>query len=761
MNITVVYPAAAHSAYGIAAKTFAALSEQVFGISPRLVTDADSCDETHGDVTVLIGNDAVNDMTAKLYLSKAIDSFGIRYCTDDYCIRSTGIKGKRYLFLAGGRPRATIYAVYRYFERFCGCRWFWDGDRLPKTQPYLSDMDLTESPRFDYRGIRYFAHRSLHRFQAEHWSLEDWQSEIDWILKKRLNLLMLRIGMDDVFQKAFPDVVSYPERDKPLPETGTGYNDRTLFWSLEYRGELRRKLLQYAFERDLMHPEDCGTMSHWYSRTPLEFLDKVKPSFLPQANKNYNDPTGLVWDIRNRENLDYYFKLTEAHIREYGKPEIFHTIGLGERLYSDDPEENRRMKLYVYRKIVTRVKEQYPNAPLLIASWDLWMHFTSEEVRELVAELDPGQSLIFDYTSDTTRRNNFTKWGVVRKFPWVFGIFSGYEPNSEIRGFYGLTNERFKKAKEDPMCKGAVLWPELSHGDSFVIEYFAQNAWDGETPSIAARIDQYCADRYPKELSSELSSLWHRFMPIVELTAWSVDDTYYHNGSDLFPRIFEKAEFDRKKADEYRKKVASYAPLLKDAARILLQLSKISTDDEMTIRDLYDIARTIIGRYINASILQAEFLYATEAPITELTDAMRIGEELTKALEDLLGSHKDYSLLDSLERLRKVTETNPNFEETLKNNAECRYCRAYIYENTAYLYLPEMKLLFSEVEKAAEHNAPINREALDEGAAKIREEYFNTPLAAMKKDPASFSQTLIRAAELIGDLELLKKCSKK
>ncbi len=241
--------------------------------------------------------------------------------------------------------------------------------------------------------------------------MSDWEKEIDWILKKRLNLFMLRIGMDDVFQKAFPDIVSYPERDKALPEAGTGYNDRALFWSLQFRGELRKKILQYAFERDLMHPEDCGTMTHWYSRTPIEYLNKVNPKMLPQATSSYSEPTGLVWDVRENENLENYFRLSDAHVKEYGNGEIFHTIGLGERKYSADPEENRRMKLYVYRRIANYIKEKYPNAPLLIASWDLWMRFTPEEVRELVSELDSSQSIIFDYTSDTTKVNNFTQWG--------------------------------------------------------------------------------------------------------------------------------------------------------------------------------------------------------------------------------------------------------------------------------------------------------------------------------------------------------------
>lgn len=755
MNFTIVYPSRSHRAYQIAADTFASLLGAVSGDLAEIITDEEYLSrEVDKTFTVLIGNDAVNDVTAGFYLKKQIDSFGIRYGTDDYCIRTAELDGKPFLFLAGGRPRATIYAVYRYFELFCGCRYFWDGDRIPKGELTLSGIDLTESPRFDYRGIRYFAHRSLHRFQAEHWSFEDWTVELDWVLKKRLNLFMLRIGMDDLFQKAFPDIVPYPERDEKLPGTGTGYNERTLFWSLEYRGELRKRILEYAFERDLWHPEDCGTISHWYSRTPIEFLDKVNPDMLPQSNKHYNDPTGRVWDIRKKENFDNYFKLTEAHINAYGKPELFHTIGLGERMYSEDPEENRRMKLYVYRKIATRVKEQYPNAPLLIAAWDLWMHFTPEEVQELVSELDPSQSVIFDYTSDTTRANNFTNWGIMNKFPWVFGIFSGYEANSEVRGYYDLTNERLKLAKDDPMCKGLILWPELSHGDPFVIEYLARNAWEHDTKSIPEQIDRYCEDRYPASIKEKMSALWNIFMPIVGLTAWSVGNAIPNVGTDTFFKLSSKADFSKEKADFYYEKTVKPAELKASAVEILSQLSKIAMSDELTRRDLYDIARTVIGRYINASIEKAEYLFATDAPIDALERVMATGEALMETMIDLLNTHSDYSLLLSLKRLSTVTETNPNFEETLKENATCLYCRSYIYENAAYLYLPEMQHLYSEVKKAAKAGTALDKAAVTEGYAKIRERYFAVPFAEMQKESAPYSEVVLRAAELIKSLEL-------
>ena len=756
MKLHIVYPAQSHSAYRIAADTFADLACRAADTPSQLFTDEDTLlAREPADLTVLIGNDAVNAVVADFYLSGKTVGFGIRYGTDDYCIRTLETDQKRYLILAGGRPRAAIYAVYRYFEAFCGCRWFWDGDRIPQTQLPTDGIDLVESPRFDLRGLRYFAHRSLHRFQAEHWSFADWTTEIDWILKKRLNLFMLRIGMDDVFQKAFPDIVPYPDRDDKLPGTMEGYNDRTLFWSLEYRGELRKKILQYAFERDLMHPEDCGTVSHWYSRTPVAFLEKMDPELLPQSNNAYADPTGRVWDIRIRKHFDNYLELTETHVKEYGKPEIFHTIGLGERMYSADPEENRRMKLYVYHKIASRIKEQYPNAPLLIASWDLWMHFTPEEVRDLVADLDPSQAILFDYTSDTVRDNNFTEWGVVNKFPWVFGIFSGYEPNSEIRGYYELTNERLKLAKNDPMCKGAVLWPELSHGDPFVIEYFAQNAWDGDTQSISEQTDRYCRDRYPAAVAKEMCSLWRAFMPIASLSAWSIDKgSYYQTGNDVFTLLFRNAKFDPEKIPLYQSKLQAAASVQGAGADILRRLAALPMTDDLMKRDLYDIARTVIGRYINAALVQIQYRFVKGMPYESMEKTMRDAKALLDTLTDLLGSHEDYSLLSTLDGMKAVTETNPHFEYTLKQNASNHYCRSYIYENARYLYRPEMELLFEEVKCAALEKRAIDTERLTPEKEAIRDRYFETPLSAMERDVRPYAEAVTRAADLIETLDL-------
>ena len=744
------YPTAALS---FAVSEFQRLYKAVCG---REIVATDRLDETSN--FVVIGSDEVNCATAEYYINGKIN-FSFRYGTDDYHIKSIEDNGRTLLFLCGGRERSTIYAVYRYFEKFAGCRYFWDGDILPKSRDLpLQTIDLAESPRFETRGIRYFAHRSLHRFQAEHWDFEDWKREIHWLLKKRLNMFMLRIGLDDLFQKAFPDIVDYPPAEGRLPEAGEDHDDRTLFWSLQYRGELRKKVLDYAFSLDLIHPEDCGAMTHWYSRTPLQYLEKVKPALLSQSTSVYSEQTGLVWDIRYDKYMQDYFKLTDAHVKYYGKGQVFHTIGLAERLYSDSRDYNLRLKQFVYHKIQRFLKTKYPNAPLLLASWDFYFTYKPDEVKALIEQLDPSQVVILDYTSDSAGENNFKNWGIVGNFPWIFGLFLGYEPNNEIRGDYRLIYERLKTAKDDPMCKGMVLWPEMSHSDILMLEFFASNAWSPLEKSMREFIAQFCENRYGKD-AHLMCSIWDLLFPIIQMHAWSADKTL-KNETDLFFNPFESNRFDPE-AETCFNKLLQTAKENSGAAVVILELlSKTVFRDEFIRRDCYDIARTICGRYVTAALQLAQKQFALwqkgKAEGEEVKKTFGVVLKLLDALADLLGQHSDFSLYETLKKLKEAAPVNPCFERTLKNNASAPYCRSYIYENVRYLYIPETKLLFDWISyniDADNRGEKVKKAEFLAKKAQIKENFNNTPLADMRPiKNSAFAETVLKMKDAIDEL---------
>ena len=733
--------------YKISAEEFKKYYELITGVSLS-ISDVDD-----GYDIVLIGAPFINRVTFDLEMDGKIPVIDLKAGTDEFVVKTFHTKDRKILYLAGGNVRATLYAVYTYFEKCYGCSWYWDGDVVPKSQELFPEADIREKPRFQYRGLRYFAHRGCKRFQAEMWGLEDWKREIDYLLKKKLNLFMLRIGQDDLFQKAFPDTVSYPTQesmdslnycssDPKNPYGGQGYNDRRLFWSLKYRGELRKKVLDYAFERGLMHPEDCGTMSHWYSPTPDDFIQNNPVDFIAPTNARTKNT--LVFDIRKEREFGYYTKLTEEHIKHYGKAELFHTIGFAEQMVFDDREKNLRMKKYVYDRYLAYLKEKYPTCPVFIAGWDFLVKYENEEVSRLVSSLDENQCIIFDYTSDSAYKGNFTNWNVVGKFPYVFGQIHANASCNDMLGQYDRTQERLQIAKKDDYCKGMILWPELSHSDTLVQEFLAVNAWDSQVVSVEECIDRIAKGRAGK-YSDTMAKVWKNVLPIIKLMHWNmVEEHPYWNS---FYNYYHPNDYmwDLKSEDEYYllggmdfDKAVKSLQNAKECLREIVRLPKEAFENDLLKRDVTDIVRTLIARYIHILYLAtAKSLIATDDTKTRQEKVNFYFAQIKKLFEGLkmvLSSSTDFSLYHTLMEISKESKVYDNFEQTLKNNTVAEYCRTNIYETVKEIFIPEQEVMQKALLSYAKDKNFDMHKFVSEGRAEILKQYMQTPLAKIDKE---------------------------
>lgn len=761
MSIIMLCPKKCGTAYETAADAF----KKMYRLTTGKEINASEEDDGKSDL-VIIGSDAVNDFLLNEMLDRNVPDLGIRYGTDDYRCKTYRKGTRRVLILAGGRARSTIYAVYGYYEKYMGCRYFWDGDVIPNSgEIVLEGVDDCESPRFSYRGIRYFAHRGLKRFQAEHWSLRDWQTEIDFLMKKRLNLFMLRIGMDDVWQKTFPDEVPYPETYRVITDE-KGYDDRSDFWSLRYRGTLRKKIMEYAERNDLMSMTDTGTMTHWYSRTPKEFLLSRKPVFLEQADRQYNTyATGRVFDFRVRENMDAYMQLTKTMAEVYdGNTFLFHTIGLGERRMYEEDRRNFMLKKLCYRRIAETLRRVYPHSLLMLATWDFVGWWRPEEVREFIAELDPERTILLDYTSDgRDEKQSFVNWGIVNRFPWIFGLFHAYEAESELRGDYDRTEERLKIAAEDPMCKGMVLWPELSHSDPLVLEYLCTNAWHPLEQSVEQMTACYSYGRYGV-FGERMNRCWQSFLPFLKLSGWGgytavnkpnerfATDNYWVTHSDIFtkPVYFVIGSDSQQKPvlEYYEKAVKKAKQQIESLSEVLNSLAAINaeTEDKFIRRDTIDIARTVCGRFLNYLLAKAFFRFGMPAETEEIRI---VYQRLTALLSELLRHTKDFSVYETLLQLRETAPVNPDFERTLKENILNNYCRQYAVELIDSVFQKEGEAVFDWLQK------PYEQAELRRISADICREFMQTPLSDMQKKAENSLPEVLR--RIVTEIEKAQK----
>ena len=594
------------------------------------------------------------------------------------------------------------------------------------------------------------------------------KKEIDYLIKRKQNLFMLRIGQDDLFQRAFPDSVPYPTEetmDKLYCKDGQGFNDRRLFWSLDYRGELRKKVMKYALDRGLMVPEDCGTITHWYSRTPIEFIEKEQPTFFGEGRSTYHDASGKVFDIRENRNFDFYTKLTETSIREYGgKEELFHTIGFGERYFSDDKEVNRRMKTYVYNRFLQYLKEEHPQSKVLIAAWDIFYTYQPSEAEKLFQTFSDEQCIVFDYTSDTAIENNFTNWGIINRFPYVFGCFAGYESQNDTMGYYFLTEERMKIAKEDSACRGIIMWPELVHSDILMWEFLTENSMTDRVVSAQEIIQKICKERYLQE-NERMLSIWHRFYPIITLRHWSPNTEkhrwrpqYYYAGFswNYLPKLVNGEDVDGFIWDFPYDRALQAQDNAIYCLEQLSMLSESALQDEFIRRDATDIARTVIGRYAHVYLIaEAERIVACRKGEDKAQEVRALGRavgELLQCLQDVLSTHEDFSLAATLRAVNATEKVYDGFEETLKNNVSCLYCRQNIYETVRELFIPENKVVQELICSAAPHWT--YGKDLEEKFKKESEEIFarfqNKSLEEIDKEPkADFKKAVAKAASVL------------
>lgn len=674
---------------------------------------------------------ATNPLPAALF---RVDPAVSRSGHDAYTVRET----EGTLVFTGSNERSVLYAVYDFFERN-GCAWFWDGDRLPpKRDIPVAGIDIREESKFEYRAIRYFAHRGLTRFQAEHWGIDEWKREIDWCLKRRLNCLMPRIGMDDIWQKAFPSLVPYPDPRKPVHTERAGYDNRNLFWPLQYRGELRRELTAYATARGLLVPTDFGTMTHWYSRTPKEFLDAKNPPFLPQASSDYSEPTGLVWDIFQPGWLDDYWRLTQAALDAgYGGRELLHTIGLGERLCYSDRTKNLGLKKDVMEKLFKLADEKSPQSKILLAGWDFYAAWSPQEVRSFVPSLDRKNLIVWDYEADSRAgwnarflepHGNFTDWGLVGRIPYTFGIFLAYEQALDIRADYSLIEERQKVIENDPMCKGYIFWPESSHTDIFLLRYFTANAWKGGLTS-AELLPPFCRGRYAGQ-APLFERVWRRVIPVGALLDW-----YGNYGMSLVASTLSRQENSL-----WERSFMEWTRALDGCEEIFAALADVKWTDDFVRRDSIDLARTVLDRLLEAKRRQLVLAYESWrkgilGEQSRLDSVVSDFESLSSAMPRLLALHEDYSLADSLARLNVVHPVaNPDFDHVLVDNAVNGYCRSHQYEAAACWYEPLARDCAEAVRAkiAAGDRSPIDVKALAAKSESYHRSMLRRPLVDMR-----------------------------
>lgn len=231
---------------------------------------------------------------------------------ESFVIRCLKLGSQPVVVIIGSDGKGALNGVYHYIEHVCGAGFFPDGEQIPRLAKLpITNIDIVEAPRFKYRanlplnwGI------GLRDYFCRMWTLEDWQKHIDWMAKKKLNVLTLYIeAVDkfwgDTFVDAFPEVkqVGYPLKDD------------TRMYPPDYRTKLMKQVYAYARERGIRFE-------------PVFFWGAVEQSFkLAHPELKYVKGTYASdnWYIsaEQPECAKTMEKLWRAFIKEFGTDHLY------------------------------------------------------------------------------------------------------------------------------------------------------------------------------------------------------------------------------------------------------------------------------------------------------------------------------------------------------------------------------------------------------------------------------------------------------
>ena len=168
-----------------AAEELAATLQQMTGATFEIKTNADASTKA----TIIVGP---GTFASQLFPDVPFDKLG----PDEIVMHVKGDK----LLLAGGRPRGTIYSVYRFLQEQCGVRYWapWATNVPHKTTLRVPNLNVRYTPPFEYRGPFWYS-----GFEQK-WKVHNQSNNESWFIPPELGGCIHYKGFCHTFYQLIP-----------------------------------------------------------------------------------------------------------------------------------------------------------------------------------------------------------------------------------------------------------------------------------------------------------------------------------------------------------------------------------------------------------------------------------------------------------------------------------------------------------------------------------------------------------------------------
>ena len=215
--------------------------QRALDVSPRWNKRDVALKDLDEPICILFGSPENNPALARIAAAQKIALDEKTLGPEGGVVRAFQAEGKTVILLGGFTQKGACHAAYSFLEQEIGCGFFLDGNQIPSLEGVdLNAVNRTEKPTVPIRGLFHHSvwrHPHLNCWQL--WGWEKWQFCIDWMRRKRFNLLQLfhddgGFMWGDIIFRAFPEI---PMNDKTLEK---------FVVDPVWRTELNKRIFAYA-----------------------------------------------------------------------------------------------------------------------------------------------------------------------------------------------------------------------------------------------------------------------------------------------------------------------------------------------------------------------------------------------------------------------------------------------------------------------------------------------------------------------------------
>jgi len=696
---------------------------------PRLIKDG-SAERTGNSTRFLVGRTPALE---ELLRSAKIEDPSRRN-SEAYVVRSLG-SGSDVAFL-GGTGIATLYAVYHYLEKACGCGFYWDGDHVPSRDDVpVQGIDISAQPRFSERMCM---NLTIYWYSSPWWEWNDWKAYIDWALKARFNILSLwdTPGEDVAWEKAWNRLdVSIADRSYSGPPYGMfapiKYGVRppqSRAWR-EGQSELNKQVIRYARARGMksLVPAVPGIV-------PPEFVDAY-----PDAHTFEISWAGLPKQTYLHPLSPMYYAAGKAFLEEYTT--LYGTDHLYwlENYLECDVQGEQGLQEDVRKEIAGAnfkiLDEVDPKGVGIYSAWSFLFkpqYWTPQVVRESLERMPADRVRVLDQWAEMVPEAKRTDYFNGRKYH--FGVVYSFGGHTHMHGNMAMIEKQFHNLLDDPQAKNCVgFYPNeetIRHND-FYYDFLCRLGWNPAEVNLRDYTSEYARQRYGENGASAMVPALEE----LQASVYSSDDLtqplYWH-------RIDTGSEHFRVHVANRR----AFIPHLRKALECSLTVAPNLQSNELYLRDLNDISRQYLAELFAANLVKMQDAQTALDKAAFEREAALL-ESLLASIEEVLGCDDHYWLSPLIRKARKLPGAPPDVDLrsrdifTLWADVILDYAARDYYELVQGYYHARVTTYIQVVREALALDQRIvyNQVELDKRYDAVERKWVNEGFALIERQP--------------------------